>query len=155
MFCVGGIWYDLVYGDVIGPICVTTAGDVSSPACCMRPALAPTAEPRITGHYMCKVYGTSWYRVRVDIGYGLVKMLGTSWYWVRLVLLPTRPQAIFSSRCFSTLNYRSYAQYREPRFLPFEKYLVTKFNFFQLHSTCQVIRRLFLPFCRQKILYIV
>ena len=43
------------------------------------------------------------------------------------------------------MHYRSYAQYREPRFLPLKKYLVTKFYFFQLHSTCQVIRCLFLP----------
>ena len=52
-------------------------------------------------------------------------------------------------------DYRSYAQYSEPRFLPFKKYLVTKFYFFHFHLTGQAIRRLFLPFFRQKLLYIV
>ena len=64
-------------------------------------------------------------------------------------------QININSTRYYLIYYRSYAQYREPRFLPFKKYLVIKFYFFQLHSTCQVIRRLFLPFFRQKRLYIV
>ena len=48
------------------------------------------------------------------------------------------------------LNDEKRAQYREPCFLQFKKYLVTKFYFFQFHSTYQVIRRLFLPFFGKK-----
>ena len=65
------------------------------------------------------------------------------------------PPYLYKQQLLVIVVYRSYAQYREPRLLPFKKYLVTKFYFFQLYSTCQVIRRLFLPFFRQKILYIV
>ena len=41
--------------------------------------------------------------------------------------------ALPQESCFCMKHYRSYAQYHEPRFLPFKKYLVTKFYFFQLH----------------------
>ena len=60
----------------------------------------------------------------------------------------------FTLRLSLTLRtYRSYAQYREPRFLPFKKYLVTKFYFFQFYSTCQVIRAISAVFSAKNTLH--